>query len=160
MLERLIAAVPFVGAAGTAVATVADALAPGGDLGRDALTNAILWMIGIQGWMTGSGHLFCGAPIAASIGWPAGTPWQWEVGLASLATGVLGVLAASFDRDFALATIIAFSVFYLGAAVGHVRERVHAGNRSPGNWGPMVAFDVAAPTLLIGLFAAFGGRLG
>ncbi|HET6508635.1 MAG TPA: DUF6790 family protein [Baekduia sp.] len=156
MLGRLIAAVPFVGVAGTAVATLVDALLPGGDLGRDLLANALLWMVGVQGWMTGSGHLFFGAPIAASIGWPADTPWQWEVGLASLATGVLGVLASSFDRDFAVATIIAFSVFYLGAAVGHVRELVVAGNRSPGNWGPMLVFDVAAPLFLIALLVTVG----
>ncbi|MDL9948793.1 hypothetical protein QSJ19_25055 [Gordonia sp. ABSL11-1] len=152
VLRLSIRLIPFIGLAGTVVSTVIDAAVPGGHLGRDLLENSILWMIGIQGWMTGCGHMFFGAPIAESIGWPARTPWQWEVGLASLATGVLGVIASGFGDDFALATIIAFAVFYLGAAIGHVREMVVRRNFAPGNAGPIFFFDVIVPVYLIVLF--------
>lgn len=90
--------------------------------------------------------------IAESIGWPSKTPWQWEVGLASLATGVLGVIASGFGDEFTLATIIAFSVFYLGAAVGHVREMVTHRNFKAGNAGPIFFFDVLVPVYLIVLY--------
>ncbi len=93
-----------------------------------------------------------GEPIAESIGWPPKTPWQWEVGLASLATGVLGVIASGFGDEFTLATIIAFSVFYLGAAVGHVREMVIHRNFKAGNAGPIFFFDVLVPIYLIVLY--------
>lgn len=152
VLRTAIAVVPFVGLAGTIVMTVIDLLSPGGDLGRDLLENSVLWMIGVQGWMTGCGHMFFGEPIAESIGWPSKTPWQWEVGLASLATGVLGVIASGFDDEFTLATIIAFSVFYLGAAVGHVREMVTRRNFKPGNAGPIFFFDVLVPVYLVVLY--------
>ncbi|MFL1599529.1 hypothetical protein M0655_08365 [Gordonia amicalis] len=152
ILRTAIALVPFVGLVGTIVMTVIDVLAPGGDLGRDLLENSVLWMIGVQGWMTGCGHMFFGEPIAESIGWPSKTPWQWEVGLASLATGVLGVIASGFGDEFTLATIIAFSVFYLGAAVGHVREMVTHRNFKAGNAGPIFFFDVLVPVYLIVLY--------
>ncbi|WP_439029610.1 DUF6790 family protein [Gordonia terrae] len=153
VLRLAIRLVPFVGLVGTVITTGIDALTPGGDLGRDLLENSVLWMIGVQGWMTGCGHMFFGEPIAESIGWPAKTPWQWEVGLASLATGVLGVIASGFGDEFTLATIIAFAVFYLGAAVGHVREMVTRRNFEPGNAGPIFVFDVLVPVYLIVLFA-------
>ncbi len=152
VLRTAIAVVPFVGLVGTIVMTVIDLLSPGGDLGRDLLENSVLWMIGVQGWMTGCGHMFFGEPIAESIGWPSKTPWQWEVGLASLATGVLGVIASGFDDEFTLATIIAFSVFYLGAAVGHVREMVTRRNFKQGNAGPIFFFDVLVPVYLVVLY--------
>lgn len=43
----------------------------------------------------------------------------FSLSLALLGIGVLGVLAPSFDRGFQLAAVITFSVFYLGAAIGH-----------------------------------------
>jgi len=152
IVRLAIAVVPFVGIVGTLVATLVDALIRGGDLGRDLLENSVLWMIGVQGWMTGCGHMFFGEPVAESIGWPEKTPWQWEVGLASLATGLLGVMASGFGDEFTLATIIAFSVFYLGAAVGHVREMVTERNFAPGNAGPIFFFDVIVPVYLIVLY--------
>ncbi|AFR50143.1 MULTISPECIES: DUF6790 family protein [Gordonia] len=152
LIRNAIRLVPFVGIVGTIITTLIDAFTPGGDLGRDLLENSVLWMIGVQGWMTGCGHMFVGEPIAESIGWPPKTPWQWEVGLASLATGVLGVIASGFGDEFTLATIIAFSVFYLGAAVGHVREMVIHRNFKAGNAGPIFFFDVLVPIYLIVLY--------
>ncbi|MGP3705580.1 DUF6790 family protein [Gordonia paraffinivorans] len=152
IVRLAIAVVPFVGIVGTLVATLVDALIRGGDLGRDLLENSVLWMIGVQGWMTGCGHMFFGEPVAESLGWPEKTPWQWEVGLASLATGLLGVMASGFGDEFTLATIIAFSVFYLGAAVGHLREMVTERNFAPGNAGPIFFFDVIVPVYLIVLY--------
>ncbi len=67
IVRLAIAVVPFVGIVGTLVATLVDALIRGGDLGRDLLENSVLWMIGVQGWMTGCGHMFFGEPVAESM---------------------------------------------------------------------------------------------
>lgn len=67
------------------------------------------------------------------------------MGLADLSYGVMGVTASSYGRDFWLATIIAFSVFMLGAAVGHVRQMVRERDYSPGNAGVTFVYDIAAP---------------
>src|SRR6476659_8155319 len=34
--------------------------------------------------------------VARSIGWPPGSPFQWEVGVADLGWGVLGVLSPTY----------------------------------------------------------------
>ena len=60
--------------------------------------------------------------------------------------------ASAFDRDYTLAAIIAFSIFMLGAAVGHVRSMVRDHNFSPGNAGYIFWYDIFAPALLIVLF--------
>lgn len=95
------------------------------------------------------------APTAASIGW-ATSPFQWEVGLANLAYGVLGVTASSFDRDYTLAAIISFSIYLLGAAAGHVPSMIRDHNFAPGKTGYVFWFDILAPVPLIVLCIATG----
>ncbi len=96
----------------------------GAGLGPATLVNALVWLVGVNALIIGSGHLLFPDPVAESIGWPSGSPFQWQVGLAGILIGTLGVLSASFDRGFQLAAVIAFAVFYLGAAIGHIREMV------------------------------------
>ena len=83
------------------------------DWKQTALGVGVFWLIGMNGIILGSGHLFIPAPIAESIGW-APSPFQWEVGLANVGWGVLGVTASSFDRDYTLATIIVFFGLHAG----------------------------------------------
>ena len=119
---------------------------------RDVLVDALTFLVGVNGIMTGSGHMFRGPDVAKSIGW-APSPFQWEVGLADLSYGVLGVMAGSYGRGFWLATIIAFSIFMLGAAAGHVRQMVVAHNFTPGNAGIYFWLDLIVPIGLIVLYA-------
>jgi hypothetical protein len=125
------------------------------DWKQTALDVGVLWLIGVSGFIFASGHLSMPAQVAESIGW-ATSPFQWEVGLANLAYGILGVTASSFDRDYTLAAIIVFAVFLLGAALGHVRSMVRDHNVSPGNAGYIFWFDILAPVLLIVLYIATG----
>jgi hypothetical protein len=120
-----------------------------------ALKVGLTWLVGVSGIITGTGHMFMPAPIAESIGWPT-SRFQWEVGLADLSYGVAGVMAPSFGRDFWLATIVVFSIFMLGAAVGHVRSMIAERNFAPGNAGYMFWYDIAVPVLLIVLYIATG----
>ncbi|WP_181783122.1 DUF6790 family protein [Pseudonocardia pini] len=120
-----------------------------------SLLNALVWLAGVNSFIVGCGHLAFPDPIAESIGWPKGNPFQWEVGLAGVLIGVLGVLAGSgFDRQFQLAAVLAFAIFYLGAALGHVVQIVRQGNREAGNAGFILWYDVLAPLLVIGLYLA------
>jgi hypothetical protein len=57
---------------------------------------------------------------------------------------------------FWLATIVVFSIFMLGAAVGHVRSMVAERNFAPGNAGFIFWYDLLAPILLIVLYLATG----
>ena len=122
---------------------------------RATLLNVLVYLIGVNGIVGASGHLLYPDPVARSIGWPPGNPFQWEVGVADLGWGVLGVFAPSYGRDFWLATIIVSSIFLLGAAVGHVRQMLGARNFAPGNAGAVFFNDVAIPVFAIVLYATY-----
>ncbi len=155
-LAVLFSLVQFVGVAGFVIAEIVHLIQHGTDgFHLASLTNALVWLIGVNGIVAGSGHLFFPDPVADSIGWPRGTPWQWEVGLADIGYGVLGVMAPSFNHDFWLATIIVASIFLLGAAAGHVRQLITAHNLSPGNAGAILYTDVIIPLLVIALYITY-----
>jgi hypothetical protein len=155
LLLRLLGMTTFVGLAGFVVAEVVQIALHGADgLLHASLINALVWLAGVNSLIIGSGHLTLPDPIARSIGWPVGNPFQWEVGLAGVLIGVLGVLAPSFDRDFQLAALLAFAIFYLGAAVGHVREMLTRHNFASGNAGFIFYYDIGAPLLVIALYVA------
>jgi hypothetical protein len=155
--QRPLAFTQYLGLIGFSVATIVQFLSHGdAEWERRMLENGLLWLVGVQGFVFASGHLFFADRVADSIGWPRGNPFQFEVGLANLAMGVLGAFAPGNDRDWWLATLVAFGVFYLGAAIGHVRETVTKRNFSPGNFGGALVFDVAAPALLIVVYLLTG----
>jgi hypothetical protein len=118
-----------------------------------ALEVGLFWLVGISGILLGSAHLFTPAPVAKAIGWPS-SRFQWEVGLAGVGYGVAGAMAPAFDRGFWLATIIVFSIFMLGAAVGHIRSMIAEHNFAPGNAGYIFWYDILAPAFLVVMYVA------
>lgn len=103
---------------------------------------------GVAGLYTFVCHVFAPAQTAEHIGWPT-SPFQYEVGMADLTMGVLGVLAFRGSFGFRLATTIAAVCWLGGDAVGHVRQIVTAGNYAPGNAGPWLWSDILVPLLLV-----------
>jgi hypothetical protein len=108
----------------------------------------LLLSVGLQGVFTFVSHVFFPEESAKNIGW-AVSPFQYEVGIADLTVGVLGVLAFWGNFSFRLAAAIAGIVWYWGDAIGHVRQMVVANNYAPGNAGPWFWTDVLVPLLLI-----------
>jgi hypothetical protein len=103
-------------------------------------------------------HMFFGKMAAAFIGW-ADSPFQFEVGTASLGFAVMGFLAAFRSFDLRLGAVIPFSIFTLGAGVGHLREMITAGNFAPGNAGVIFYTDFLIPPfglLLLYLQSRYG----
>jgi hypothetical protein len=77
----------------------------------------LLWIlvidIGIGGVFGFIGHTVFAERAAASIGWPAGNPFQTEVAVANLAMGTLGILCYWLRDNFWTATVIGASVWLL-----------------------------------------------
>jgi len=121
---------------------------PGGHFAEQLLRWTLLLSVGVQGIFTFIVHVFFPATSAANIGW-AESPFQYEVGIADLTVGVLGVLAWRGDFGFRLAAVIAAVCWYWGDAVGHVRQMVISGNFAPGNAGPWFWTDVLVPIVLL-----------
>ena len=109
-----------------------------------------LFVIGVAGSGIGGflAHVFISDEIADSIGWDAGSPFQLEVGFANLAIGLLGAIAAERRDGFREATVIAATVFAVGATFVHVRDLFDTGNLAPGNTVQNVP-NLLRPALLI-----------
>jgi len=99
------------------------------------------------------GHLFISDLVAESIGWPGGNPFQLEVGFANLAIGILGIIAMGRRDGFREATVIAVTVFGVGATIVHVLDILGTGNLAPGNTVQNVS-NLLRPALLIGFLSA------
>ncbi|HTP70520.1 MAG TPA: DUF6790 family protein [Dongiaceae bacterium] len=106
--------------------------------------------VGLMGLFTAYFHVFEPGRASASIGW-APSPFEYEVGMADLTMGVLGVLCIVFRREFWLATAIGNAVWFLGDAVGHVREMNLHNNHAENNAGIFLVFEFAVPILMLGL---------
>lgn len=124
-----------------------------------AIEIFLLWflvvIVGIGSIWAFIGHTVLANQIAAMIGWPAGNPFQLEVAVANLSYGILGILCLKFRDNFWIATVIAVSTFYLGAACIHIMNMVQYGNYAPGNAGFALYIDIIIPIVLICLLVAY-----
>src|SRR5436190_6375532 len=93
----------------------------------------LLFTIGINNLVNFIFHVFAGDLAAEFIGW-ANSPFQAEVGFASLGVGIAGVIAFKASLPFRFATLIPPWAFSLGAAGGHIYQMIVAHNFSPGTW--------------------------
>ena len=89
-------------------------------------------------------HVFFGKLAASFIGWED-SPFQLEVGFASLGFAVVGLLAFKGSFDLRLAAIVGPACFLWGAAGGHVYQMITARNFAPGNAGIIFYSDILVP---------------
>jgi len=112
--------------------------------------------VGLGSLVAGAFHVFNGPATAIMIGWEPGSPFQYEVGVADMAFGLVAVLCLFIRGSFWLAAIIANSVFLLGCMIGHVRSLAESGNLAAYNIGPnIIISDLILPLVLIGLYSAY-----
>jgi hypothetical protein len=109
--------------------------------------------IGLGGLVAFTGHTLRAVPVAASIGWAAGNPFQYEVAVANLAFGILGILCLWNRGGFWTATAIGWSVFLLGAAGVHLHQIRIGQPFAPGNAGAILYFAIIMPVLVLALLA-------
>jgi hypothetical protein len=123
--------------------------------GRVAQT-ILLWylviIVGVTGVFAFIGHTVFADATAHSIGWPAGNPFQGEVAVANLS---VGILCYWMRGNFWIATVIGFSVWWLGDAVVHIRSIVVDANYAPDNAGVTFYLDILVPVLLIALLVYY-----
>ena len=104
----------------------------------------LLFTIGINNLVNFVSHVFFGDFSAEFIGWP-NSPFQAEVGFASLGVGIAGVIAFKASLPFRFATLIPPSAFAWGAAAGHIYQMIVAHNFSPGNVGVVLPMGIVIP---------------
>jgi hypothetical protein len=113
----------------------------------------LLLSIGVDTLWAGLYHVFAPQTAAAFIGWQD-SPFQFEIGVADIASGVMAIVSFWRSLDFKLAVVIYAVIFYVGVVYGHIHEAVVAGNFAPGNVGIMLLLSISKPILLVGLVLA------
>ena len=117
------------------------------------LLYALVFGVGVIGLMLGFiPHVFFPDQAAHLIGWPPGSPFQFEVGVHDGAWGVLGFLCIWIGGLFWLATGLGWSLFMLGATYGHIRETVLKGDYAPYNFLTIFSDGFIAVWLLVLLY--------
>ena len=91
-------------------------------------------------------HVFFGKLAASFIGWED-SPFQLEVGFASLGFAAVGLLAFKGSFDLRLAAVLGPTCFLWGAAGGHVYQMISAHNFAPGNAGIIFYSDILVPVV-------------
>ena len=89
-------------------------------------------------------HVFFGELSAHFIGW-ADSPFQLEVGFASLGFAAVGFFSYKEAWKIRLVAILGPGLFMLGAAGGHIYQMITANNFAPGNAGLMFYSDLFLP---------------
>ncbi len=106
----------------------------------------LLFSIGIGHFYNFVLHVFFGKMTAAVIGW-ADSPFQAEVGFASLGFAAIGFLAFRGNYSMRTAAVTGPACFLLGAAAGHVLDIIRTHNMAPGNAGVILYTDILLPAL-------------
>jgi hypothetical protein len=136
--------------AGVVVALIAVAVKPVGftraRLAEELLAYFILFTIAIAYFYNFVFHVFFGELAASFIGW-ADSPFQAEVGYASLGFAAIGLLAFKGNCMVRFASILGPAMFQWGAAVGHIHDIMTTGNMAPGNAGIMLYSDILLPLI-------------
>jgi hypothetical protein len=87
---------------------------------------------------------------ARFIGWQD-SPFQAEVGFASLGFAAVAFLAVRGCHGLRVGAVVGPAFFLLGAAAGHIRQIVIAHNFAAGNAGVMLYMDILIPVIGLGL---------
>jgi hypothetical protein len=115
----------------------------------------IFWNVGVGGLLGFFAHAFMADQIALFIGWMPGSQFQFEIAVANLMMGILGILCWWYEYDFWFAIVIAATIFGWGAGYGHVRDMMLNANYAPGNAGMPLYIDMIQPVVLIVLLIGY-----
>lgn len=117
---------------------------PRGAVVEALFSNYLLFPIAISYLLNFVFHVFFGEMAARFIGWPD-SPFQLEVGFASLGFGLVGLLAWKGSYGLRVGAVVGPAMFMLGAAGGHIYQMIAAHNFSPGNVGAVLPMDIITP---------------
>jgi hypothetical protein len=114
---------------------------------------ALILDVGVIGFILGFiPHVFFADQAAQLIGWPPGSPFQFEVGFHDGAWGLLGFLCFRIRGWFWTATGLGWSFFMLGATYIHIHHTVREGNYAPYNFLTMFSDGFIVVWLLVLLY--------
>jgi hypothetical protein len=92
---------------------------------HQAFPRALLfWSVGVQSLLTAYAHTGLAHVMAHALGWPSGSPFQWELAMAHLSFGFLGIMGEWFP-GLRLPTTVGYSIFAIGRTTGYFLRLAH-----------------------------------
>jgi hypothetical protein len=134
------------------ISAIVLSLFSGGQTHKRLFTLMLFMGVGLSGVWGFIMHVFFPAIASQQIGWQANS-FEFEVGLANLALGVSGLIAAFGSWGYRVAVTTVTTIFLWGAAIGHIRQIILLNNYSPGNAGTILITDILIPLTLLILLA-------
>ncbi|WP_442481644.1 DUF6790 family protein [Aeoliella sp. SH292] len=120
--------------------------ATGVDVADRLLAGYLFFAIGVSYFYNFVMHVFFAEQAAAFIGWQ-NSPFQYEVGYASLGFAAVAMFAYRSNFQARLGALLGPALFQWGAAVGHLRQIVVDHNYAPGNAGIILWTDLFMPVV-------------
>ncbi len=105
--------------------------------------------VGFQGILSGLWQVFQPVVVAKFEQWPL-SPFVFELGMANIAFGILGILSPWMDNGWRMSTGIGYSIFLLLTGILHLVRIVLYGP-SPGDVGGFLLSDLFVGTILFSL---------
>lgn len=93
-------------------------------------------------------HGFFPEAAATAIGWQT-SPFQFEVAVANLGFGLIGIFAFCASYGFRVANVIGATCWLWGDAGGHIYQMVMKHDYAFGNSGSWFWMDILIPAILI-----------
>lgn len=115
---------------------------------NEILAWLLLLPVGIAGVWGFMFHAFLPNIADKLIGW-AYSPFEFEVAVANLGMGILGIFSFRASLGFRKAAVLFCTVFLWGAAFGHIYQMIAHHNFDPGNAGFIFWTDLLIPASLI-----------
>jgi hypothetical protein len=119
--------------------------------GQTLSSRLLDWMlllpVGLSFVWAGLFHVFAPQVAAASIGWEV-SPFQFEIGIADIAIGLVGITSFWSGLGFKTAVVAYIVLFDIGVAIGHVRQAVVHGDYAANNFGLLLGLTVIQAVLL------------
>lgn len=123
-------------------------------LSRRLLDWMLLLGVGVAYVWGGFFHIFFPDLAARSIGW-ANSPFQFEIGVADIAIGIVAIIAFWRGLEFKTPVVIYVTLFCLGVSIGHITQVVEENDYAANNFGLLLVETIIQMILLpITLFMA------
>jgi len=119
--------------------------------GRPLASRLLDWMlilpVGLSFLWAGLFHVFAPQIAAAAIGWQV-SPFQFEIAIADIAIGLVGIAAFWQSLAFKAAVVAYIVLFDIGVAIGHVRQALVNDDYAADNFGLLLVLTVVQAVLL------------
>jgi hypothetical protein len=107
----------------------------------------LLLSVGVDSLWAGIFHVFFPQIASEQIGWRS-SPFEFEVGVADIALGIVAIASFWCSLSFKTAIAIYAMVFYIGVTIGHMHDAVVHQNFSPDNFGVLLLLTILRFILL------------